>query len=84
MRKKEQEFKHEIKRDVMKAWSHCLAFLLSEAMEQWKIRRWSCPFDWIFSSPDMVTHCLADDFSAFLDVDQYFPAASNKALYERM
>lgn len=30
-------------------------------------RRYACPFDWIFSSPKMVIHCLQDDFKQFLD-----------------
>mmetsp|Transcript_89053 Transcript_89053/g.247426 ORF Transcript_89053/g.247426 Transcript_89053/m.247426 type:complete len:360 (-) Transcript_89053:58-1137(-) len=35
-------------------------------------RRYACPFDWIFSSAKMVTHCLRDDFAAFLDRSQYY------------
>jgi len=35
-------------------------------------RRYACPFDWIFSSARMVTHCLRDDFATFLDRSQYF------------
>lgn len=30
-------------------------------------RRYACPFDWIFSCPEMVLHCLEDDFKCFLD-----------------
>jgi len=35
-------------------------------------RRYACPFDWIFSSAQMITHCLRDDFGAFLDRSKYF------------
>jgi len=31
------------------------------------------PFDWTFSSPAMVSDCLADDFKAFLDPREYIP-----------
>jgi hypothetical protein len=31
------------------------------------LRRYSLPFDWIFSTPQMVRDCLADDFAMFLD-----------------
>lgn len=36
-------------------------------------RAFSGPFDWIFSSPKIVTHMLQDDFGLFLDVSQYQP-----------
>ena len=35
------------------------------------LRRYSLPFDWIFSSPQMLIDCLQDDFSAFLDRRHY-------------
>ena len=35
-------------------------------------RRYACPFDWIFSSAAMVSHCLRDDFRDFLDKRQYY------------
>lgn len=35
------------------------------------LRRYSLPFDWIFSTPQMVRDCLADDFATFLDRDHY-------------
>jgi hypothetical protein len=31
------------------------------------LRRYSAPFDWLFSSPQLVAHCLADDFATLLD-----------------
>lgn len=35
------------------------------------LRRYSLPFDWIFSTPQMVRDCLADDFATFLDRNHY-------------
>ena len=35
------------------------------------LKRYSLPFDWIFSSPQMLIACLQDDFSAFLDRRYY-------------
>lgn len=35
------------------------------------LRRYSLPFDWIFSTPRMVRDCLEDDFAAFLDRRYY-------------
>jgi hypothetical protein len=35
------------------------------------LKRYSLPFDWIFSSPQMLIDCLADDFSALLDRRYY-------------
>lgn len=35
------------------------------------LRRYSLPFDWIFSSPQMLIDCLTDDFAAFLDRRYY-------------
>eukprot|EP00438_Fugacium_kawagutii_P017986 Skav206738 [mRNA] locus=scaffold2729:110557:114459:+ [translate_table: standard] len=40
-------------------------------------RRYACPFDWIFSSPQMVTHCLQDDFRSFLDRAQLYDNGSS-------
>ena len=40
------------------------------------LRRYSGPFDWIFSSPLLVQHCLDDDFAAFLDRPNYVQGAA--------
>lgn len=51
-------------RRVLSLGTHCYtAFLLKYA----GLRDGSYPFDWAFSSPGMVSHCLDDDFSTFLD-----------------
>ncbi|MDB5510835.1 MAG: hypothetical protein JWR08_318 [Enterovirga sp.] len=31
------------------------------------LRRWSGPFDWIFTTPGMIADCIADDFASLLD-----------------
>ena len=35
------------------------------------LRRYSSPFDWIFSTPQMLRDCLADDFALFLNRGYY-------------
>lgn len=35
------------------------------------IKKYSLPFDWIFSMPHLVVDCLADDFDVFLDRRYY-------------
>ena len=35
------------------------------------VKRFSGPFDWIYSDPDVVTDCIENDFSKFLDVEEY-------------
>lgn len=42
-------------------------------LQQQGLRAHAGPFDWVFSSPEMVAHCLDDDFAAFLDRTQYVP-----------
>lgn len=48
--------------------SHCHT---AQILKGLGLRRWSAPFDWIFSSPGMVRDCLADDFSDLLDRRHY-------------
>ena len=43
-----------------------VAYLLKRL--RWKPA--SYPFDWIRSNPEMVRHCIRDDFKQFLDVTQ--------------
>lgn len=35
------------------------------------LKRYSCPFDWIFSDQDMIVDCLVNDFKLYLDQTQY-------------
>jgi hypothetical protein len=48
--------------------THCYtAALLKSA----GLKTASYPFDWVFGAPEMVAHCLEDDFAAFLDPRYY-------------
>ncbi len=44
--------------------NHCYA---ANMLKRMGIRRRKSPFDWIFSTPDMVAQCLEDRFLTFLD-----------------
>ena len=44
---------------------------VAQHLQDFGLRKASLPFDWIFSTPEMVVHCLEDDFSLFLQPDQY-------------
>jgi Putative papain-like cysteine peptidase (DUF1796) len=48
--------------------SFCLPSLMCQENG---LKRYSLPFDWIFSTPQMVRDCLADDFEVFLDRRHY-------------
>ena len=48
--------------------SYCLPALI---FRDNGLRRYSLPFDWIFSTPPMVRDCLANDFGLFLDRRYY-------------
>ena len=41
------------------------------ALKQAGLRKFSGPFDWIFSNVGVVSHCIQDDFVKFLDRTQY-------------
>lgn len=38
----------------------------------------SYPFDWIFSTPEVVVHCLEDDFGLLLRREEYLPTSSQQ------
>ncbi len=44
--------------------SNCYA---SQMLKARQLKRYSAPFDWVFSTPAMVEHCLRDDFATLLD-----------------
>lgn len=44
----------------------------SLTLDRWGLRRFSGPFDYMFSSLRMVSHVLRDDFVKFLSQDQMF------------
>lgn len=46
------------------------------------LKKESYPFDWIFSSANMVKHCIEDDFKMFLNKDLYIDYNQNKRLKE--
>ncbi|MCU1621238.1 MAG: hypothetical protein JWL79_83 [Frankiales bacterium] len=50
--------------NVVGVGTHCLTATLLRDLQ---LRHFSLPFDWIFSSPEMVVHALHDDFAVFLD-----------------
>jgi len=39
--------------------------------EKFKIRKFAGPFDWMFSCPRIVAHCLQDEFKSFLNPSLY-------------
>jgi hypothetical protein len=53
----------------------CLPALL---FQNYGLRRYSLPFDWIFSSPQMVRECLSNDFAEFLDRRHYRSVTGDK------
>lgn len=50
--------------------AHCYT---SWTLKSAGLKKASMPFDWLFSSPAMVEHCLSDDFKTFLDPIHYTP-----------
>lgn len=49
--------------DFMSLGSHCATSML---LKKNRLKRFSGPFDWIFSNPAMVRHCLRDRFETYL------------------
>jgi len=50
--------------------SHCL---VSYTLKEMGLKRYSYPFDWIFSRPSMIEHCIKDSFALLADRSQYKP-----------
>ena len=50
--------------------THCMAGIY---LRKYRYKRYSLPFDWLYSSPEAVLHCLNDDFTEFLDARHYVP-----------
>jgi hypothetical protein len=48
-------------------------------MQKHRLRPFAGPFDWLFSSPRMVAHCIEDRFRTFLDASQYTCLHAGKA-----
>ena len=53
--------------------NHCLT---SSLLKKNHLKYYSLPFDWIFSSPESVAHCIEDDFTFFLDRSLYLSITS--------
>lgn len=47
-------------------------------IRQCGFRKFSGPFDWIFSSPEVTIHALQDNFEKYLDPAQYEPVPEDK------
>lgn len=60
---------------VVSLGSFCLPSMLCQDNG---LRTYSLPFDWIFSTPQMVRDCLADDFAVLLDRRHYRSIADPK------
>jgi hypothetical protein len=50
----------------------------SNILKQNKLKMYSYPFDWIFSTPEIISHCLEDDFNAFLNKSNYTKISINQ------
>lgn len=63
--------------------AHVLSFgsccLVARILRDIGLRLYAGPFDWIYSSAQMVRHCISDDFSTFLDLDQLIGLPPDKA-----
>ncbi len=53
---------------VLSIGSHCATSYL---LKKWGLKRFSGPFDWIFSSLRLVSFCIEDEFSTLLDRSYY-------------
>jgi Putative papain-like cysteine peptidase (DUF1796) len=60
--------------DVISLGDHCLTSYL---LKIYSLKSWSSPFDWLFSSPNLIADCLNDDFKTFLDTANY-ESANNR------
>jgi Putative papain-like cysteine peptidase (DUF1796)/Domain of unknown function (DUF4214) len=57
--------------DIISLGDHCLTSYL---LKIYGLKKWSSPFDWLFCSPAMISHCLEDNFKKFLDQSFYIAA----------
>ena len=53
----------------------------TEYIKSCNLRNHSYPFDWIFSSIEMVNHCITDKFKTFLDLS-YISDSGNHSFYD--
>ena len=52
-------------------------------LQQQRLRTHAAPFDWVFSSAQMVTHCIETGFASLLDTDQYHRLAGGTVGHRR-
>ncbi|BAE74040.1 hypothetical protein SGGMMB4_01773 [Sodalis glossinidius str. 'morsitans'] len=60
---------------VVSLGSHCLT---ASILKKYGLKKASFPFDWIFSSPEVVIDCLNDEFELFLDKRQHKFVTGNR------
>ncbi len=48
-------------------------------LKQVGVKKASYPFDWIFSSPEIIIDCIEDNFSKFLDKSMIYPKIGGKS-----
>jgi hypothetical protein len=69
------KFRHTIPAEIPHRFSHAFSIgdhcVTANFMRNAGLRRSAGPFDWIFSSLDVVAHCIEDDFEKFLDRNYY-------------
>jgi hypothetical protein len=61
--------------NIVSLGTHCYT---SVFLERFNLKKFSAAFDWLFSSPSMVAHAIADDFRTFLDQQYYDPIPLEK------
>lgn len=67
-------------RYIFSGGSHCL---VSTALDRLGLRPYAGPFDWLFSSPAMVSDCLRDDFAGLLDPAQHRIVPVEERVHDR-
>jgi hypothetical protein len=50
--------------NIISLGTYCLT---SFTLKKFRLKKWSGPFDWIFSNIGMITHCMEDNFYTYLD-----------------
>lgn len=66
-------------KDIVSIGSHCAA---SQMLKNFDLKKYSGPFDWLFSSIPMVTHCIEDNFATFLNRKYHQPVPIEKRYFE--
>lgn len=48
------------------------------ALKYAELRKFAGPFDWVFSSPDVIAHCISDNFGMFLNKSMYLDTSEGE------